>query len=78
MERERRRPASRLAAAPSPALQLGAAQRSLARAGVYAWRPGDTIPLGATRTLGVVEVRRDDPPVLVVEDMPGSATSAVG
>ena len=22
--------------------------------GVYAWRPGDTIPLGATRTLRVV------------------------
>ena len=42
------------------------------RTGVYAWRPGDTIPLGATRTLRVVEVRRDDPdepPVLVVEDL---------
>ena len=41
--------------------------------------PGDTIPLGATRTLRVVEVRRDepdDPPVLVVEDMAESATSA--
>jgi len=51
------------------------------RTGVYAWRPGDTIPLGATRTLGVVEVRRDDPdepPVLVVEDMAESATSAAG
>ena len=46
------------------------------RTGVYAWRPGDTIPLGATRTLRVVEVRRDEPPVLVVEDLPGSATSA--
>jgi hypothetical protein len=49
------------------------------RTGVYAWRPGDTIPLGATRTLRVVEVRRDEhdePPVLVVEDLPGSVTSA--
>ena len=49
--------------------------------GVYAWRPGDTIPLGASRTLRVVQVRRDDPdepPVLVVEDMPGSATSTTG
>ena len=31
------------------------------RTGVYAWRPGDTIPLSATRTLRVVAVRRDDP-----------------
>jgi hypothetical protein len=35
------------------------------------WRPGDTIPLGANRTLRVVEVRDgsepDDDPVLVVE-----------
>jgi hypothetical protein len=49
------------------------------RTGVYAWRPGDTIPLGATRTLRVVEVRRDepdDPPVLVVDDVAESATSA--
>jgi hypothetical protein len=49
--------------------------------GVYVWRPGDTIPMGATRTLRVVEVRHDDPdepPVLVVEDMAGSATSAAG
>jgi hypothetical protein len=51
------------------------------RTGVYSWRPGDTIPMGATRTLRVVEVRRDEPdepPVLVVEDLPGSATSAAG
>jgi hypothetical protein len=51
------------------------------RTGVYAWRPGDTIPMGGTRTLRVVEVRRDDPeepPVLVVEDLPGSANSAAG
>jgi hypothetical protein len=35
------------------------------------WRPGDTIPLG--RTLRVVGIRDDDadqPPVLVVEDVP--------
>ena len=51
------------------------------RTGVYAWRPGDTVPLGATRTLRVVEVRRDEPdtpPVLIVEDMAESATSAGG
>jgi hypothetical protein len=48
---------------------------------VYVWRPGDTIPLGAERTLRVLGVRDDDadqPPVLVVEDLPGSATSAAG
>ena len=36
------------------------------------WRPGDTIPLGAAKTLRAVDVRDDDadqPPVLVVEDM---------
>ena len=36
------------------------------------WKPGDTIPLGASRTLQVVRVRHDDadqPPVLVVEDV---------
>jgi hypothetical protein len=36
------------------------------------WRTGDTIPLGG-RTLRVVRIRDDDadqPPVLVVEDMP--------
>ena len=35
-------------------------------------QPGDTIPLGKSRTLRVVRVRDDDadrPPVLVVEDM---------
>jgi hypothetical protein len=39
------------------------------RTSVYVWRPGDTIPLGAKRTLRVVRVRDDDadqPPVLVV------------
>jgi hypothetical protein len=38
------------------------------------WSSGDTIPLGAGRTLRVVEVRNDDadrPPVPVVEDMAG-------
>ena len=39
------------------------------RTGVYSWRPGDTIPMGATRTLRVVEIRPDEPPVLVVEDV---------
>ena len=51
------------------------------RTGVYAWRPGDTIPLGATRTLRVVEVRRDgsdDPPVLVVEDLPEANSRLFG
>jgi hypothetical protein len=41
------------------------------------WRAGDTIPLGA-RTFRVVAVRDDDadqPPALVVEDMPGAAAS---
>jgi hypothetical protein len=36
------------------------------------WRPGDTIPLGH-RTLRVLGIRDDDadqPPVLVVEDVP--------
>jgi hypothetical protein len=35
------------------------------------WRPGDTIPLGAKKSLRVVRVRDDDadqPPVLVVND----------
>jgi hypothetical protein len=41
------------------------------RAAVPNWSPGDTIPLGANKTLRVVEVRDDDAdqaPVLVVED----------
>jgi len=36
------------------------------------WRPGDTVPLGAQRTLRVVAIRDDDadqPPRLVVEDV---------
>ena len=51
------------------------------RTGVYVWRPGDTIPLTADRTLRVLGVRDDDadqPPALVVEDLPASATSAAG
>jgi hypothetical protein len=42
-------------------------------AAVPNWRPGDTIPLGADKTLRVVGVRDDDaeqPPVLVVERWP--------
>jgi hypothetical protein len=38
------------------------------------WSSGDMIPLGADKTLRVVDVRDDDaeqPPVLVVEDMAG-------
>jgi hypothetical protein len=36
------------------------------------WSSGDTIPLGAGRTLRVVDVRdedADEPPVLIVEDV---------
>ena len=43
------------------------------------WRQGDTIMLTAERTLPVLGVRDDDadqPPALVVEDLPGWATSA--
>ena len=49
------------------------------RSSTLNWRRGDTIPLTAERTLRVLGVRDDDadqPPVLVVEDMPGSASSA--
>jgi hypothetical protein len=36
------------------------------------WSSGDAIPLGAGRTLRVVEVRdAEEPPVLVVEDVAG-------
>jgi hypothetical protein len=51
------------------------------RSTVLSWKQGDTIPLGAGRTLRVLGIRDDDadqPPVLVVEDLPGSATSATG
>jgi hypothetical protein len=48
-------------------------------AAVPNWSAGDTIHLGRKRTLRVVAVRDDDadqPPVLVVEDMPEQATGA--
>lgn len=48
------------------------------RSTVLTWRQGDTIPLTAKRTLRVPGVHDDDsdePPVLVVEDLPGEATS---
>ena len=44
------------------------------------WKAGDTIAIGQ-RTLRVLGVRDDDadqPPALVVEDLPGSATSGRG
>ncbi|MGN6431618.1 MAG: hypothetical protein ACTHNB_12950 [Gaiellaceae bacterium] len=50
----------------------GAAEPPVLRSSVPNWSSGDAIPLGAGRTLRVVEVRDDDadkPPVLVVEDM---------
>ena len=51
------------------------------RSSTLNWRQGDKIPLTADRTLRVLGVRDDDadqPPALVVEDLPGSATSAAG
>jgi hypothetical protein len=48
------------------------------RSTVLACRQGDTIPLGPGRSLRVLGVRDDDAdqlPILVVEDLPGSATS---
>jgi hypothetical protein len=44
---------------------------SALRLSVLNWRSGDTIPLGAGRTLCVVDVRddvMDEPPILVVGD----------
>jgi hypothetical protein len=41
------------------------------------WRPGDTIPLGRSRTLRVIAIRDDDAdqaPVLVVEDSSQTGT----
>jgi hypothetical protein len=49
------------------------------RSSTLNWRQGDQIPLNAERTLRVLGVRDDDadqPPVLVVEDLPRTATSA--
>lgn len=48
------------------------------RTSVPNWGPGDTIPLGADRTLRVVAVWDEDaeqPPALVVEDASELATS---
>ncbi|HEX2461678.1 MAG TPA: hypothetical protein VHJ58_16155 [Vicinamibacterales bacterium] len=44
------------------------------------WSPGDTIAIGRRmlRVLGVRDDDADQPPALVVEDLPGSATSAAG
>jgi hypothetical protein len=45
--------------------------RPTLKTAVPSWRPGDTIPLGRSRTLRVIAVRDDDAdqaPVLVVED----------
>jgi hypothetical protein len=45
---------------------------------VYTWRPGDSIYLGR-RELRVVGVRDDDadqPPVLIVEDLPNEPLTA--
>jgi hypothetical protein len=50
------------------------AEPATLRSAVPNWGPGDTIPLGANRTLRVVDVRDEDaeqPPVLVVEDLAG-------
>lgn len=49
------------------------------RSTVLTWRQGDEIPLRPGRTLRVLGLRDDDadqPPVLVVEDLPGSASTA--
>jgi hypothetical protein len=57
------------------------ADRPTYRSSTLNWRQGDKIPLTADRTLRVLGVRDDDagqPPALVVEDLPGSATRAAG
>jgi hypothetical protein len=51
------------------------------RSSTLDWRQGDKIYLTGERTLRVLGVRNDDadqPPALVVEDLPASATSAAG
>ena len=51
------------------------------RSSTLNWRQGDKILLTADRTLRVLGVRDDDadqPPALVVEDLPGPATSGRG
>jgi hypothetical protein len=55
------------------------AEPSSFKTSVLVWNPGDTIPLGANRTLQVVRVRDDDAdqaPVLVVQDVAERAPSA--
>jgi hypothetical protein len=49
------------------------------RSSVLSWKQGDEIPLGRDRKLRVLGVRDDDadqPPVLVIEDMPSSGSGA--
>jgi hypothetical protein len=51
------------------------------RSSTLNWRQGDKVPLTAERTLRVLGFRDDDadqPPALVVEDLPSSTTSAAG
>ena len=51
------------------------------RSSTLNWRQGDKIYLTGERTLRVLGVRDDDadqPPALVVEDLPGPATGAAG
>jgi hypothetical protein len=48
---------------------------------VLGWKEGDTISLSRDRTLRVLGVRDDDadrPPVLIVEDLPETASNATG
>ena len=49
------------------------------RSSTLNWRQGDKIPLTGERTIRVLGVRDDDadqPPALVVEDLPGTGSSA--
>ena len=51
------------------------------RSSTLNWRQGDKIPLTAERTLRVLGIRddaADQSPALVVEDLPGTATSVAG
>jgi hypothetical protein len=51
------------------------------RSSTLKWQQGDKIYLTGERRMRVLGVRDDDadqPPALVVEDLPGSATSAAG
>jgi hypothetical protein len=54
------------------------ADRPTFRSSTLNWQQGDKIYLTGERTLRALGVRDDDaaqPPALVVEDLPGSATS---